>query len=322
MRASIRSLALLAVCACTSTAGLAGGGDQVPDGGSAPDAADATAPLPDASAFEAAPDGPCSNDLQTDAKNCGACGHDCLGGVCSAGTCLPVIAAVPGDAGATSGLTIDPSGTLYWVNYVSGAILRGGATIASSTPNGPSGIAVHGGLLYWTNYADGTLTRAALDGGAPTPLVASLGNPGCFDFDAQGRIYVSDYGAGRVVRIDGAVVTPILTNLTKPWGVAVSGAQIYVSEYTATGTILTAGLDGSGAKPLATGEDYPGCIAVDGTSLYWADNDDTGGVRRMDLATGIVTWFATGGAELGIAIDAKSVYWANESGTTIFRLAR
>jgi hypothetical protein len=29
-------------------------------------------------------------DLQTDASNCGTCGHDCLGGSCSAGACQPV----------------------------------------------------------------------------------------------------------------------------------------------------------------------------------------------------------------------------------------
>jgi hypothetical protein len=31
--------------------------------------------------------GDCKADLQTDKKNCGRCGHDCLGGVCNAGTC-------------------------------------------------------------------------------------------------------------------------------------------------------------------------------------------------------------------------------------------
>lgn len=32
----------------------------------------------------------CVADLQTDAKNCGACGHDCIGGACANGQCKPV----------------------------------------------------------------------------------------------------------------------------------------------------------------------------------------------------------------------------------------
>src|SRR4051812_48420937 len=40
----------------------------------------------DAAAMDAAD---CNADLKTDAKNCGSCGHDCLGGACTAGKCAP-----------------------------------------------------------------------------------------------------------------------------------------------------------------------------------------------------------------------------------------
>jgi hypothetical protein len=35
----------------------------------------------------------CEVDLSNDGKNCGKCGHDCLGGACSSGTCQPVVLA-------------------------------------------------------------------------------------------------------------------------------------------------------------------------------------------------------------------------------------
>jgi hypothetical protein len=59
----------------------------------------------------------CSADTQNDSANCGACGHDCAGGPCSAGVCQP-LDSVPGidNAIALSGdsvWAVDHAGNLF-----------------------------------------------------------------------------------------------------------------------------------------------------------------------------------------------------------------
>ena len=50
-------------------------------------------------------------DLDSDAENCGRCGHDCLGGECEFGKCLPVTVA----ASQTNPIDVATDGTyVYW----------------------------------------------------------------------------------------------------------------------------------------------------------------------------------------------------------------
>ena len=94
--------------------GGGGDGDATPAG---PDATSGT----DASVLV---DATCDSD--SDAKNCGKCGHDCLGGECKAGRCQPF------------------------------EIAKGQAQ--------PLGVTVLGDAVYWTNYGSDTVTTAKKDG--------------------------------------------------------------------------------------------------------------------------------------------------------------
>lgn len=70
-------------------------------------------------------DGPVGSDVQVDActastlstdpKNCGACGHDCLGGTCTAGRCQPVKLATDPMTGLTANVLVDAT-HVYWTN--------------------------------------------------------------------------------------------------------------------------------------------------------------------------------------------------------------
>ena len=90
-----------------SHGGSAGsGGGNAGNGGSGGSPVVCTAPL-----------SACSNacvNLKTDPKNCNACGHSCLGGVCDTGTCQPVNV-VTGQAGVNN---LETDGTyVYWTGH-------------------------------------------------------------------------------------------------------------------------------------------------------------------------------------------------------------
>jgi hypothetical protein len=88
---------------------------------------------------------------------------------------------------------------------------------------------------------------------------------------------------------DGATVNPaLITGLSNPWGIAVSGDHLYVSnigngtigEYTTSGAVVNAN--------LITGLTCPVGIAVSGTDLYVVNQGDStsGWIGKYDATTG------------------------------------
>ncbi len=69
---------------------------------------------------ESTPSSAVCGDIGTDSHNCGACGHDCAGGACSAGICQPVVLA----AGLTrpGSMAIDDA-NVYWTEHSVGRVL-------------------------------------------------------------------------------------------------------------------------------------------------------------------------------------------------------
>ncbi len=66
------------------------GDDGVEGGGPDADSGGTENAGPDDSTGDGSPGEPaCEADVVTDATNCGACGHDCLGGLCTSGRCEP-----------------------------------------------------------------------------------------------------------------------------------------------------------------------------------------------------------------------------------------
>jgi len=87
------AVALLGLAGCGLIAGLSDHelDTRAQDGGGADDGT-----VGDEARLSDAPgvtEAGCSADLQSDAKHCGSCGHDCMGGECKAGACQPVLLA-------------------------------------------------------------------------------------------------------------------------------------------------------------------------------------------------------------------------------------
>src|SRR3990172_1836857 len=93
--------------------------------------------------------GPCtpSPSFATDPRNCGSCGHDCLGGACTAGACEPFAL----------------------------------VTFAGGGSDGPYGLFVAGADIYVTLRDSGKLVTCKRTGatcGTPSTLRSSLNKPG------------------------------------------------------------------------------------------------------------------------------------------------
>ena len=307
----------LALAACSAIIGTrdlvlesADGGGPTADSGPPPPVTDAPVgtdapvppsdaqPPPDTDSGDAAPP-PCGGaDLQGDSKNCGTCGHDCLGGACSAGMCQPI-------------------------------------PLAANQPQGPSGIALSATSVYWSNYNSWQILAVPKDGGAITIVAhdatdgGEVAAPGNVQTDDK-YVYWVDYednsdptNAGRIARCplvgcDGGPSQVIVTNLYYPSTMSVDDAGIYWSDLRYY--VSRANKSDGGVRILALSGGQIDSLALDTSYVYWAD--ETGAVNRALKDAGgpdgstYSTLFVSGANYFypyGLAVDGINVYFANDS---------
>ena len=240
-----------------------------------PDASDATTDdAPSEAEVDATPDvGPtcdaglvlCNNvctdpsSYVTDDKNCGFCGHDCLGNACTNGVCTP-------------------------------------DTIGSTLPT-PSNLAVDGTNVYVTTSGDGNPTSTSGEvyqcpvTGCPTklgPMTGSLNNPNAIAVDST-RVYWDNTGDMSIA--DGSVMSCPLTdcgknnstrvtiaqNLQFVQGIALDSTNVYfdywgASPFVGNGNVASCPLAGCAGAPssIITGQYRPLFTAVDGANVFMA----------------------------------------------------
>ena len=138
-------------------------------------------------------------DTNSDPVNCGACGHDCLGGACAMSACQPTTLATLQDGAA--GIALDTT-RVYWASPIKGtvsSIAKAGGTVAplASGQAGAAYVAVDGVSVYFTTFQapSGTISKVPLAGGAPTVLTATTRAANGIATDG-GRVYWVDFGAG------------------------------------------------------------------------------------------------------------------------------
>ncbi len=236
--------------------------------------------------------------------------------------------AVPADAGTPSsrvsiyttttyqpeGIVGDRHGNLY-INSNDGAI----GMIAVDDPTHATVPVVTGGswgycdLIIRGRFAyvndDTTIWKASLVHGTFAAYVTSgVNGPGQMAFDGDGNLYIANSGDGSITKAPpggGAAVSIGATGLTAPWGLALVGKTLWVSDgnFSSPGALLTVPVTGGAAVPVFTPVSAPqgsSDIVVDpaGNVFMASENDDggviieapAGGQAAFELpSTGVVT---------------------------------
>jgi len=253
-------------------------------------------------------------NLTNNGQNCGACGHDCLGGQCVGSECQPYLYASTTDAWDI----VVVNGTLYWVDLTS-TVWTCSASGSSCTPttlvggqNAPTRITYDGSsCLFWTNNGGGTNGSIGSHqlGSTSCPTVSSLGAPQGIAADAN-YIFWSDEGTNTVTRYKRSGATTATTPVTQPAGVALVGATVYWQD-DSMGRVESSPEANWVPGNVATGQSTPWAFGYDGAvNLYWVDYVSAGSIWQTN---GTISNQVKGNQPMPIrvAADATTIYWAN-----------
>jgi hypothetical protein len=303
--------------------------------------------------LEAGSDGGCG-DVMTGPQNCGTCGHDCAGGACQAGSCVPLPPAVLVSGQASPAISIATDGaSVYWLNqgpfsgpggkagghFVNGQVMKcaiGGCknnpiVLASGwTQFGatvPSALVLDETNVYWAG--SGLVISCSLGGCACKPTVLTMDATDATGVTVSaGFAFWTEYDVGQVMSCPSAGCSGSPTTMASgqvgPMGMTADEAYFYWTNY--NGALMRCSLPTCTGGPTMLWRAAPGSldaqtvgIAVDATNLYWTNGQPgpDGSVLQCAKASceSTVTRLASKrSAPWAIAVDATSVYWTEEGG--------
>ena len=250
-------------------------------------------------------------DLSTDARNCGWCGHDCLGATCGNSVCAPT--ALASNLEGPTEIALDETNVYFASLGAIASLPKAGGAARSAA----AGLAtVHALALDATSvhFVEGTPARAfrvpktggekASDVPATNPIDTVVCGPDHWGSTGDGGIVyesllskltrstVADVVARRL-----ACAPDTLVWLDFPLDAA-HGRVVRFADFPVKGTVLVADVP------------FPQRIVTDGKAAYFTSGRTAGLVQSVPLAGGAVTSYASGQLDAeGIAVDEGYVYW-------------
>jgi hypothetical protein len=269
----------------------------------------------------------CQADLQKDAKNCGRCGHDCLGGPCNVGVCGAVT--LVATLANPDGIAIDAT-NVYVTTAGDGRVFvipkAGGAAKDLATGQTKAqGVVLDGTTLYWSNgdyeYTTGDPTRkggvwkCTLPACGPPQLVA----PGDWAINVQllgGVAYFAATNDATIRRSLPDAGSAVVATTNRPFGLGVDNDYAY---YTSSQPNVYRAPVADGGDPTAVGPldaVLIGYVALDTTRFYWAytDNAEVGhvyGALKADPSSRIEYGKANKNP-VGVTVDANNIFWTTD----------
>jgi hypothetical protein len=285
--------------------------------------------------------GVCTN-YQTDPLNCGACGHSCQYGACSAGVCQP-FAIVPNQMNPEE-LLVD-SENLYWFSsqdssgitypiYMVNKSTGGAGTSLGSSSTSCTFLAIDLANVYWTEgcSAYGEVFSVPIDwlgGGRPTTRWAmDQPWPGGIAVDSENLYWIEMesadggiFGGVQKMPLDGGAISTIASRQDRPAGtIALGGGNVYWADEGTNGadaSVMMVPLDGGTVNAVVLHQG--GNLTTDSTNVYWTNGGSGTGTVMMAPLDGVSTPtpLATGRTILGgsITTDGTFVYWTEPYST-------
>lgn len=270
----------------------------------------------------------CTGDVMTDKKNCGRCGHDCLGGDCVNGTCGVV--ALAGALAAPNALALDAT-NVYLALAGDDSVVRvsktGGTVVQLVTGwQNMTGVGVAGNTLFWSgdgargDAGDGNfggLWKCTLPACTDKKVISTVGYVRHIDVK-NGYVYYANESEIRRVKVDGTGdMTINATN--QAFAVAADDKHVYYTsnQNTLLRSPITGG-PGEAIGPLTA--KFVGFVSLSSTSFYWAytDTNDNGQVFGSVKAAPAtrVSFGNMNLSSVGVGSDGKYVYWTNDGTAT------
>ena len=276
----------------------------------------------------------CEVSLASDANNCGACGHSCLGGGCSNDRCLPMVfAAEP----TTQDVALDADFVYYSSlgteagSYADGAVIKMSKTARTRTPlasqqKSPAWLALDETDVYWAglgsvsaNHLDGVIFAVAKTGGDVQSLAENQELPGDIALDAT-YVYWTTGGSsgsvGRVAKTGGTLPDFPVSGQPTPRGIVVDATKMYwTNRYgTPKGAVMVADLNGDNLAAFVDEQDGPYQLVQDATTLFWV-NWETNSLMKALKSAGVASPVQQElGVITGIAVDGDATYWGVDRG--------
>lgn len=271
----------------------------------------------------------CETDGMTDQKNCGACGHDCLGGKCQASTCQALLLAI--DQAMPWGLAVD-SQRVYWSNMTSGEILSlplsGAAspTKLADKQSDPGDIAIDDSFVYWTNFsAGGAVTRVGKDGaaGGLKQVAAGTGPWGVTVDDTYVWFTNSDGSIRQVVKSGGSPTSPISVPGSNPKSITSDDTELFWTELDSGKVMKAPKVDpNSNKQEMAIDQVKPSSVVVDANFIYWVATGSYAQAQCSAADGKVMKVAKTGGTPItlvsgqacptDLAVDGEHVYFVNQ----------
>jgi sugar lactone lactonase YvrE len=207
----------------------------------------------------------------------------------------------------------DADGNLYTCSEESADVSRidgaGTVTVYATGFDGCFGLLFAAdGTLYVSNVRAGRVQAVPPGGGAAVTVAAGLATPMHMALAADGAILVTEFGGGRLSRVDGSgAVTTVAAGLDSPVGVAIGrDGNAYVSELW-TGRIVRVAATGATSVVVTLPDAGPSGLAVHEDGRLFVGELFVGRIDAVDVGTGATSVFRDGlVAPVGLAFLASS----------------